>query len=234
MSRSSKNLNPVVFCQKEIPTRSKYYEFKRCYHLEGHFGKCQEMPFLNDLQKTHPNVAKKIERDSIMTTGASWKSEEAGPNRILRWVMLEDDEKLLEYGLDMSKLKPQVIAKLREKSADYDSCIKVAMWLTHQAYQMESAPKPSREISHYLQDYFGKIKANSSTCTICKELLSFNLFAKAKRGKAEIETCHKNPRLHSPDNVGFAHRFCNIAQGGKTLDEFYQWIAGILTRVNID
>lgn len=43
-----------------------------------------EFPFLAHLAKTHPAVAKKIIRDSVMTTGAAWKSEEAGPNRILR------------------------------------------------------------------------------------------------------------------------------------------------------
>lgn len=49
--------------------------------------------------------------------------------------------------------------------------------------------------------------------------------------KAAIETCHKNPRMHNPENVGFGHRECNIAQGAKTLDEFYQWIEAILARV---
>ena len=31
-------------------------------------------------------------------------------------------------------------------------------------------------------------------------------------------------------NVGFAHRDCNIAQGDKSLAEFYDWIKGILSR----
>jgi hypothetical protein len=57
------------------------------------------------------------------------------------------------------------------------------------------------------------------------------LFAKAARGKAEIETGHRNPRLHNAQNVGFAHRECNIAQGSKTLEEFYTWIADIVERV---
>jgi len=35
----------------------------------------------------------------------------------------------------------------------------------------------------------------------------------------------------TPENVGFGHRECNIAQGAKTLDEFYQWIEAILARV---
>ncbi|MGI5869915.1 MAG: hypothetical protein ACOX9C_10795, partial [Kiritimatiellia bacterium] len=47
-----------------------------------------------------PKVAKKIERDAIMTTGASWKSKDAGPNRIRRWVMLLDDDALRRIGLE--------------------------------------------------------------------------------------------------------------------------------------
>lgn len=75
------------------------------------------------MKNVSPSVANKIKRDPTMTTGAAWKSEDAGPNRILRWVMMLDDDELLKYGLDMSKLKPRVVAKLREKAADYDSCI---------------------------------------------------------------------------------------------------------------
>ena len=37
--------------------------------------------------------------------------------------------------------------------------------------------------------------------------------------------------MHNSDNVGFGHRECNIAQGNKSLDEFYSWIEGINTRV---
>ena len=53
----------------------------------------------------------------------------------------------------------------------------------------------------------------------------------AARGKAAIETCHKDPRMHNPENIGVGHRECNIAQGAKTLEEFYQWIEEILKRV---
>jgi hypothetical protein len=66
---------------------------------------------------------------------------------------------------------------------------------------------------------------------VCRASLSFDLFSKAARGKAEIETGHINPRIHNPKNVGFAHRECNIAQGAKTLPEFYRWIEEILERV---
>lgn len=54
------------------------------------------------------------------------------------------------------------------------------------------------------------------------------------RGRAEIETGHRNPRLHNAENIGFAHRECNIAQGSKTLPEFYAWIRTILERVPTD
>ena len=60
---------------------------------------------------------------------------------------------------------------------------------------------------------------------------SFKLFSLAQRGKAEIETAHSDPRKHTADNVGFAHRECNIAQGNKTLKEFYSWMKEILERI---
>jgi len=145
--------------------------------------------------------------------------------------MMLSDEELLDYGLDMSQLKPGIVSKLREKSADYDSCILVATKLTWLAYQMMNAPAPPQDIKEYLKELFGTMQMGSTLCEICKLPIDFNLFALAVRGKAEIETCHMNPRLHNPDNVGFGHRECNIAQGAKTLDEFYDWIEGILDRV---
>jgi hypothetical protein len=228
------NLDAGEFCRNPIKSSSKYSSLadRRCHKYSDHLDKCEEMPFLNDLKKNFPKVARKITRDSIMTTGAAWKSEEAGPNRILRWVMLESDDSLLNFGITMSNLKPQVVAKLREKAADYDSCIKVAMWLTNEVYLMQKTTKPSTEIKNYLEKIFGSWPSTNTVCIICKLPLSFELFAKAQRGKAEIETCHKNPRSHSPDNVGFGHRECNIAQGGKSLDEFYDWIKGITKRNN--
>lgn len=221
------------FCNKEIASKSKYKELqpKLCHLPKGHAGKCSEFPFLAHLKKTAPNVAKKIERDSTMTTGAAWKSADAGPNRILRWVMLLDDSELLNYGIDMSQLKPGVIDKLRQKAATYNDCILGAIKLTWLAYQMENAPSPPDEIKNYLESFFGKMVKNSTTCVICKSPISFSSFELAQRGRAEIETCHKNPRIHNPDNIGFGHRECNIAQGSKSLDEFYEWIADILSKV---
>lgn len=224
----------MVFCNNAIATRSQYADAAehKCHRPINHDGKCNEFPFLEHLKSVAPAVANKIKRDSTMTTGAAWKSEDAGPNRILRWVMMLDDEELLKYGLDMSKLKSGVIAKLREKAADYDSCILVAAKLTWLVYQMKNAPIPPTEIRNYLEDLFGEMKPNSTLCVICRLPLDFHLFELAARGKAAIETCHKNPRMHNSDNVGFGHRECNIAQGNKSLDEFYSWIDGIINRVN--
>lgn len=222
------------FCHKTIDTRSQYAAIAKhkCHCIQGHSGKCEEFPFLNHLRQVNKQVADKIKRDATMTTGAAWKSEDAGPNRILRWVMLLSDEQLLDYGINMSDLKPGVINKLREKAADYDSCILVAAKLTWLVYQMENAPEPPNDIREYLESLFGKMNSNTTCCVICKLPLDYNLFSMAARGKAEIETCHKSPREHNPDNVGFGHRECNIAQGAKTLDEFYDWIREILKRVD--
>ena len=221
------------FCNKKIPSRSQYdaIQSRHCHLPDGHSGKCCEFPFLKDLKSTHPAVAKKIERDSTMTTGAAWKSTDAGPNRILRWVMLLSDEELLEYNIDMSALKPGVIDKLRQKAASYEDCILVAIKLTWLVYQMQDAPVPPPGLKAYLEDFYGPLIPNSTVCEVCKLPISFNLFSLAQRGKAEIETCHKNPRFHNYDNVGFGHRECNIAQGAKSLNEFYEWIEGILNRI---
>ncbi len=220
-------------CKKAITNRSKYKDVseKYCHRKTGHTGRCSEYPYLAHLKESHKRVANKIVRDSTMTTGAAWKSEDAGPNRILRWVMLLNDEELLQFGLDMDKLKPGVVAKLREKSATYEDCMLVAGKLASLVYQMPDAPDCPQEIQEYLEERFGALIKDSTTCIICKEPLSFSLFEAAQRGKAYIETAHSNPRIHSDENVGFAHRECNIAQGNKTLNEFYEWIKGILEKV---
>lgn len=221
------------YCNKEIDGRSKYKELqiKKCHLPKGHNGRCQEFPFLNHLKIDFKRISDKIKRDSTMTTGAAWKSEDAGPNRILRWVMLESDEKLLEFGINMENLKDGVIAKLREKAADYDSCIQVAIKLTWLVYQMNGAPECPTNIKEYLESHYGEMN-NSTVCAICLDEIAFDLFHSAKRGKANLETCHLNPRIHDPNNVGFGHRECNIAQGNKSLDEFYDWIQSILLRAN--
>lgn len=219
-------------CKKNLPVRGKYKDIaeKKCYRVAGHSGPCSEFPYTQDLKDNHPRVANKIIRDATKTTGAAWKSDDAGPNRIDRWVMLQSDAVLENYGLNMKALKPSVVAKLREKAATYDDCMEVAAKLTWLAYQMPDAPICPESTRFYLEARFDAMSAGSTTCIVCKEPLSFSLFEKAQRGKAEIETAHSNPRQHNKDNVGFAHRECNIAQGNRTLEEFYQWAEGILNR----
>ena len=225
---------PLEFCLKSVTSRSKYSEqdLHRCFRPAGHSARCNEYPFLEHLRKIAPRVRSKIIRDSTMTTGASWKSEDAGPNRIQRWTMLRSDKELRDqFGIDMSKLKDQVVAKLREKAASYDECMAVAKKLTALAYCMPKAPAIPQETRQYLETLFGPLKLDSTACLVCREPLSFSLFENARRGKAEIETAHANPRSHSPENIGFAHRSCNIAQGPRTLDEFYDWMQEVLHRV---
>jgi hypothetical protein len=221
-------------CHEIISSRSAYDSIqpKFCQLQKGHSGTHSEFHYLDHLRTIQKSVAEKIKRDSTMTTGAAWKSTEAGPNRILRWVMLLSDSELKSFNIQMDKLKPQVVAKLREKAATYDDCMAVAKKLTWLVYQMNEAPIPPQDIKEYLENYFGEMILESTTCIICREKISFNSFSKAQRGKAEIETGHINPRVHNAENVGFAHRECNIAQGNKTILEFYDWIRGIITRAD--
>jgi len=224
----------IKLCNEIISSRSAYQSIqpRLCQLPKEHSGKHSEFHYLDHLRTVQKSVAEKIKRDSTMTTGAAWKSEEAGPNRILRWVMLLSDEELARYNIRMDKLKPQVVAKLREKAASYDNCMSVAKKLTWLVYQMNGAPQPPQETKDFLESHFGVMKPSSTTCIICREKLDFSLFSKAQRGKAEIETGHISPREHNADNVGFAHRECNIAQGNKTVAEFYKWIRGIIKRVD--
>ncbi len=221
------------YCNKVLPSRSLFVPRggHRCHRPVGHSGKCAELPFLDQLRSSHPKVARKIERDSMMTTGAAWKSEDAGPNRTRRWAMLLTDAELEAKGVRMSSFEPQVVAKLREKAAEYKDCVAVAQRLTFLAYGMGNAPVSSTAVTSYLNSLFGPVHPRSTTCLICMAPLDFDIFGRARRGKAEIETGHSAPRLHNADNVGFAHRVCNIAQGARTLDEFYSWMHVVLGRV---
>ena len=220
----------MPLCRKPLPKSSKYamYAHHLCLRARGHDGRCAEFPYLRHLAEFAPRVRKKIIRDSTMTTGASWKSEDAGPNRIPRWVMLLPDTELRKLDIDMAKFKPQVIAKLREKAAPYDDCMAVARKLTSLAYGMSRAPTAPDDVLQELHDFGYPIARASTCCFICADPLAFALFDQAQRGKAEIETSHGDPRHHTAANVGFAHRVCNIAQGNRTLDEFYEWITQIL------
>lgn len=219
-------------CRK-IASSSKYSAIqpRLCQLEEGHKGRHAEFPFLTALAKTDKGVANKIKRDATMTTGAAWKSEKAGPNRILRWVMLLPDKELLKYGLNLAQLGPLMVRKLKEKAASYDACMEVAKKLTWLAYQMPGAPAPSEDVRAYLEAHFGTMTLGSTNCLICKGDLPFRYFSDAVRGRAYIETAHSDPRSHSARNVGFAHRECNIAQGDKSLGDFYQWLREILSRV---
>ena len=142
--------------------------------------------------------------------------------------MLLPDVELRKMGINMEDLKPQVVAKLREKAAEYGDCMAVAQKLTCLAYGMPEAPEPPEDTHEQLQDFGFPIRCDSTCCLVCMDPLPFTLFDQAQRGKAEIETSHSDPRQHTSENVGFAHRVCNIAQGNRTLSEFYDWIEGIL------
>lgn len=229
----------MPLCNKPIAGRSKYEKLigRKCYCEAGHGGPHKEFPYLEHLDKVAPRVSAKIKRDATKTTGAAWKSEVAGPNRIDRWVMLLPNAELLdEFGIDMGSMKPAVQAKLREKAATYEDCMDVAAKLTWSAYQMQNAPELPPDLDTYLTKRFGKMAQGSTRCIVCRDLLDFASFDGAQRGRALTETAHANPRLHNPDNVGFAHRECNIAQGGLSLAQFYDWIRGIIARVeaNVD
>jgi hypothetical protein len=223
----------VDYCHTAIASRSKYPPDggHRCWLRVGHEGAHAEFPFIADLELTDPAVARKIVRDSVMTTGAAWKSSDAGPNRIRRWVMLMPSHDLLErYDIDLDSFGADVRSKLLDKGARYEDCIEVAQKLAWLAYGMSNTPDPSQETRAYLEELFGPIEPGATGCLICKAPLDFELFRMARRGRAAIETAHSAPRSHNAANVGFAHRECNIAQGSKTLDEFYDWIAAILAR----
>lgn len=224
----------MAHCSKRIQGRSKFERHieRKCALKANHNGPCAEYPYLEHLEQVAPRVAAKIKRDSTKTTGAAWKSEVAGPNRIDRWAMLLSDKQLKkEYGIDLEAMKATVQSKLRDKAATYDNCMEVAAKLTWSAYQMLNAPQPPAEISTYLAGRFGAMEVGHARCIVCRKRLDFQDFEAAQRGRARIETAHSNPRLHNAENVGFAHRECNIAQGGLSLEEFYDWIRGIIARV---
>jgi hypothetical protein len=224
----------MEFCGKPLKPhgKSKYDapRLHRCYRERNHKGSCKEFPFLEHLKAVAPRVAGKIARDATKTTGASWKSKGAGPNRISRWTMLLSDAKLRALGINVAAFKPWVVAKLRDKAATYENCMSVAQYLTWCAYSLINSPDPDAHTRQYLAALFGPIVKGTTLCLVCQAPLDFALFAAARRARAEIETAHSEPRSHTPGNVGFAHRSCNIAQGDKTLSEFYDWIKGILSR----
>jgi hypothetical protein len=170
----------ISFCQKQLKPRAnaKYDPpgLHRCFQVLGHQGACSEFPYLGHLERVAPKVRQKIIRDSTKTTGASWKSEDAGPNRIFRWTMLLSDAELEKLGVNMGALKPWVVAKLREKAATYEDCMDAARKLTWFAYGMDNAPQPDESTAHYLEELFGPIVAGTTTCLVCKAQLNFGDF----------------------------------------------------------
>lgn len=227
----------IKLCQKPITGRSKFeaYINRCCSGAAGHDGPCTEFPYLVHLNQVAPRVAAKIIRDSTKTTGAAWKSAVAGPNRMDRWGMLPsltDAVLKAKFGIDLVAMGPAVQSKLREKAATYEDCMAVAAKLTWTAYQMLNAPTPPAGVSNYLTNRFSALEFGSTRCIVCRDFLDFDDFEGARRGRALIETAHSSPRAHNPENVGFAHRDCNIAQGGRSLTEFYGWIRSIITRVD--
>jgi hypothetical protein len=133
-------------------------------------------------------LAAKIKRDATKTTGAAWKSVDAGPNRIDRWVMLLPDADLkAKFKIDLPAMKPAVQAKLRDKAAKYEDCMDVAAKLTWAAYQMKNAPTAPAELNAYLAGRFGKMDASSTRCIVCRDILDFKMFEGAQRGSALIE-----------------------------------------------
>jgi hypothetical protein len=228
----------MKLCGKPIAGRSKFevYIKRCCSNAAGHAGACAEFAYLSHMNRVAPRVAAKIIRDSTKTTGAAWKSAVAGPNRMDRWGMLSSlsDEVLKEkFNIDLVAMGPSVQSKLREKAATYEDCMAVAAKLTWAAYQMQNAPEAPPDMYRYLSARFGELQHGSTRCIVCRDFLVFDDFEGARRGRALIETAHSNPRAHNPENVGFAHRDCNIAQGGRSLAEFYTWIRSIVARVDV-
>lgn len=172
------------------------------------------MPFLRELKETHPKVADKIQRDSLNTRGASWGVKKDGEqnrrNRQPRWTLVPGDQFYPTHW------------------AEYSTCLDVARHLTSHVYAMKGAPTPSETTKALL-----KPGEHDGLCPICLVRLDFDDFSKAKQSKAEIETAHIDPQavhIHTDDNVAFAHRQCNIAQGDRSIEEFLAWIGSILER----
>ena len=170
----------MILCGKALRSRanSKYdpADLHRCQRESGHSGPCGEFDYLDHLKGLAPRVAAKVVRDATKTTGASWKSEDAGPNRISRWTMLLSDKELQKLGVNMAALKPWVVAKLRQKAATYDDCMGSARYLAWSVYGMEGAPDPDPSTRAYLEAHFGPIVSGATGCLVCRVPLRFALF----------------------------------------------------------
>lgn len=120
--------------------------------------------------------------------------------------------------------------KITDKGASRDECLRVAIQLTREAYAMENAPEMPQE----LVDYFALIsfrRTHEGRCLICHAPIDYNQFAEARVGTSTIQTVHSDPRVHTPGNASFGHKQCNVAQGDRTLEEYYDWMEEVLRSV---
>jgi hypothetical protein len=206
----------LEYCDEEYGTGLGDQK-RRCRLEAGHLQKRHtDLPFLLHLKETYKKVADKIERDSLNTRGAPWPKNLAGVqkrrNRQPHWTLKQGDQLFPKH------------------YADYETCLAVARRMTYYVYSMPNAPDCPREIVKYLEK---EPVRNSYLCPICLEPVDFNDFHEAQQSKALIETAHLDPQseyIHTPDNVCFAHRMCNIAQGDRSIEHFLEWIDGILQR----
>ena len=187
-----------------------------CKERAGHSGRCSDMPFLSHLKETFPKVAEKIERDSFQTRGASWgrdtEGRQARRNRQPRWTLAEGDSFYPRH------------------HQSYEVCLYIASELTIQAYQMVGAPDCPENIARYLPSFPTK---DSGICQICRLHLEFNDFSAATQSLAAIDTDHLDPtieRRHVPSNVSFVHHICNTTKGDRSIEEFLNWMIGVLER----
>jgi hypothetical protein len=181
------------------------------------------MPFLNALRAGSDAGAKaadKIERDALLTKGIAWQTvantkdkTKQRPNRCLRWEFPKEHEDYEIY------------------YANYETCLEIAKVLATIAYGMKGAPLPDLIAKTELPN----LRTSQYECPICCEAIGIDLFLKAKRSKAEIDTAHyPTPQRaggkHHPDNIAFIHHACNVAQGNRTAAEFIEWLKKVLER----
>jgi hypothetical protein len=193
----------------------------KCNRVAAHSGKCDDMPFLEALRTSSDiglKAANKVERDSMLTKGISWDTvkdkadaTKKRPNRCLRWEFPKEHKDFDIF------------------YCDYGTCFEVAKALALMAYRMEGSPPADEEAKNWLREL--NQPSGKYVCPVCLEMIPFELFAKAKRSKAEIDTAHYPvPQVsvkrgkHRADNVAFVHHSCNVAQGNRTEEEFVQWM----------
>ena len=191
-----------------------------CQRHASHAGPCSDMPFLIHMRSAFRKVAAKIERDSFQTRGASWgrnlEGQQARRNRQPRWTLKPGDSFYPKH------------------HQTYQVCLVIAAQLTLQAYEMEGAPDCPSEDSIYLPRNPSR---GSSKCPVCRLPLTFGDFLSAAQSIAVIDTDHLDPALerrHVPGNVSFVHHLCNTTKGNRSLDQFMNWMIGVLERCGLN